>query len=116
MDKNTLPRPFMKRYVVYNVIFISNVRDPYLLLIRRGCKFHNNYFNSTLNFVLKEREGEVISSITSQAEVITPDQMEYLWQRGFLGSDTPKLLRNTTLFVFGNCFALHCEQSKKTET
>ena len=26
-------------YVVYNVIFVSNVRDPYFLLIRRVVKF-----------------------------------------------------------------------------
>ena len=69
--------------------------------------------NSALNFVLKERAGEGIGSITSHAEVITPDQMEYLWQNGFLGSDTPELLRNTLLFVFGNCFALRAGQEHR---
>ena len=38
MDKNTLARPFIK-YVVYNVIFVSNVRVPLLLpLLRRKLK------------------------------------------------------------------------------
>ena len=54
--------------------------------------------NSALNFALKERAGEGIGSFTSKAEVITPDQIEYLWKNGFLGSDTPELLRNTILF------------------
>ena len=58
-------------------------KGPLFLIDKTGCKFHN--LNSTLNFVLKEREGEVISSITSQAEVITPNQMEYLWQKEFFG-------------------------------
>ena len=39
--------------------------------------------------------------------------MEYLWQNGFLGSDTPELLRNTILFVFGNCFALRTGQEHR---
>ena len=30
-----------------------------------------------------------------------------------MGSDTPKLLRNTILFVFGNCFALRAEQEDR---
>ena len=66
---------------------------PLFPLDKKGCKFCN--LNSALNFVLKERAGEGIGSITSQAEVITPDQMEYLWENGFLGSDMPELLRNT---------------------
>lgn len=60
-------------------------KEPLFLIDKKGCKFRN--LNSALNFVLKERAGEGIGSITSQAEVITPDQMEYLWQNGFLGSD-----------------------------
>ena len=54
-----------------------------------------------------------MGGITSQAEVITPDQMEYLWQNGFLGSDTPELLRNIILFLFGNCFALRAGQEHR---
>ena len=68
---------------------------------------------SALNFVLKERAGERIGSITSQAEVITPDQMDYLWQNGFLISDTPELLSITVLFVYGNCFALRAGQEHR---
>ena len=56
-------------------------KEPLFLIDKKGYKFHN--LNSALNFVLKERAGEGIGSITGQAEVITPDQMEYLWQKGF---------------------------------
>ena len=66
-----------------------------------------------MNFVIKERAAEGIGSITSQEEVITPDQIEYLWQKGFLGSDTPELVRNTVLFVLGNCFALRVGQEHR---
>ena len=62
-----------------------NCKEPLFLIDKKGCKFRN--LNSALNFVVKERAEEGIGSITSQAEVITPDQMEYLWQNGFLGSD-----------------------------
>ena len=47
-------------------------KGPLFLIDKKGCKFRN--LNSALNFVLKERAGEGIGSITSQAEVITPDQ------------------------------------------
>ncbi|XP_067054073.1 uncharacterized protein [Acropora muricata] len=57
-------------------------KGPLFLIDKKGCKFRN--LNSALNFVLKERAGEGIGSITSQAEVITPDQMEYLWQNDFV--------------------------------
>ena len=36
-----------------------------------------------------------------------------MWQNGFLGSGTPELLRNTILFVFGNCFALRAGQEHR---
>ena len=39
--------------------------------------------------------------------------MEYLLQKGFLGSDTPELLRDTVLFVLGNCFALRAGQEHR---
>ena len=55
--------------------------------------------------------GEGIGSITGQAEVITPDQMEYLCQKGFL--DTMELLRDTVLFVLGNCFPLRAGQEHR---
>ena len=73
------------------------------LIDKKGCKFRN--LNSALNFVSKERAGEGTGRITSYAKVITPDQMEYLWQRGFLESGTPELLRNTVHFVLRNCVA-----------
>ena len=60
-------------------------KGPLFLTDKKSGKFRN------LHFVLKEKAGEGIGSITSQAEVITADQMEYLWQNGFLGSDTLKL-------------------------
>ena len=48
MDKNTLARPFIKRYVVYNVIFVQH-KEPLFLIDKKGCKFG-------LQFCLK-REG-----------------------------------------------------------
>ena len=89
--------------------YLFQRKGPLFLIDKKGCKFRN--LNSALNFVLKERAGEGIGSITSKAEVITPDQMEYLWQNGFLGSDTPELLRNAILF--GNCFALRAGQEHR---
>lgn len=52
-------------------------KEPLFLIDKKGGKFCN--LNSALNFVLKEKAGEGIGNITSQADVITPDQMEYLW-------------------------------------
>ena len=81
-------------------------KGPLFLIDKKG------NLNSALNFVLKERTGEGIGSITSKAEVITPDQMKYL-QNGFLRIDTPELLRNTIVFVFGYCFALRAGQEHR---
>ena len=86
-------------------------KGPLFLIDKKGCEFRN--LNSALNFVLKERAGEGIGSVTSQAEPITPHQMQYLWQKGFLGSDTPELLRDTLLFVLRNCFALRAGQEHR---
>ena len=85
-------------------------KGPLFLIDKKCCKFRN--LNSALDFVLKERAGEGIGRITSKAEVITPDQMEYLWQNGFWASDTPELLRNTILVVFGNCIASRARTQK----
>ena len=56
--------------------------------------------------------GEGTDSVTNQAEVITPHQVEYLWKKGFWGSKMSKLLRNST-FYFGK---LLCVASRAAGT
>ena len=85
-------------------LFRFQRKGPLFLIDKKDCKFRS--LNSTLNFVLRERVGERIGNITSKAEVITPEQMEYLRQNGFLGGETPELLRNTILFCFWKLFCI----------
>lgn len=73
-------------------------RDLYLI-DKKGCKFRS--LNSSLNFNLKDRAGQGLGTVTKQAEIITPSKIDYLWERGFLGSSSPELLRDTLVFVLG---------------
>ncbi len=58
----------------------------------------------TCDNIMKERVSGGIGSITRQAEVISYDDENFLWQNEFLGCDSPEQLVRTVLFQVGlNC-------------
>ena len=80
-------------------------------MIKKGCSFRT--LNSALNFTLKARASEGIGTDSKQAKLITQDQIDYLWEKGFLGSHEPQLLRDTLVFVLGSVFALRAGQEHR---
>ena len=59
---------------------------------------------SLLNNVMMQRTKMNIGVVTKQAEVITFEFEQKLWEKGILGEDSPDKLRDTCLFLLGiNC-------------
>ena len=66
---------------------------------------------TVLNNVMMERTKMNIGVVPKQAEVITFEFEEKLWNLGVLGEDTPTKLRNTVLFLLGiNCLLRAVEE------
>ena len=62
---------------------------------------------------MKEKAGKGIGSAVNQANFITEEQENYLWENGFLGSDNAELLCHTLVWVFGIQFALRAGQEHR---
>ena len=63
-------------------------------------------FRSTLDAEMKRLQQLGIGSKKKQAEPLTDEEEEVLWQKGLLGDHTPKALVNTMVFMNGLYFAL----------
>ena len=81
------------------------------LIDKKGCTFRN--LNSALNFLMKERARQGIGVHVNQANLITQEQENYLWEHGFLGSENAELLRDTLVWVLGVNFALRAGQEHR---
>ena len=61
-------------------------------------------FNRVLDAIMQERAAQCIGTIKRQAEVISMEFENNLWETNVLGEDTPDKLRSTVLFLIGvNC-------------
>ena len=57
-----------------------------------------------LDNVMKERTAQNVGVTKKQAQLITPEIQNKLWEEGLLGEDSPEKLRDTVLFLLGlNC-------------
>ena len=63
-------------------------------------------FQSALDAELKRIAGKGIGAKKRQAEVITEEEEQRLWEKGLLGEDTPQQLLDTIIFYNGLYFAL----------
>ena len=63
-------------------------------------------FRATLDAEMKRLQRLGIGSKTKQAEPLTEEEEEILWQKGLLGDHTPQALLNTMVFMSGLYFAL----------
>lgn len=84
-----------------------------LQLVDKSCQRFRQ-LNSALNHQMKEAAAKGIGTTPKQAEVITVEQENDLWERGFLGSDEPEKLRDTVLWLFGLNFALRAGQEHRS--
>ena len=57
--------------------------------------------HTVLDNVMQEHTAMNVGVVKRQAEVISYETEKDLWDRGFLGEDTPDKLRNTVLFMLG---------------
>ena len=67
----------------------------------------------TLTATMKERQAQGLGSSQKQAEVITTEEEEHLWRTGVLGSDNPRTLIDTLLYLNGLYFALRAGKEHK---
>ena len=63
-------------------------------------------FKASLDAEMKRLQSEGTGSKTRQAEVLTEEEEELLWQKGLLGAATPQTLLDTMVFCNGLYFAL----------
>ena len=59
------------------------------------------YFNRVLDRVMQERAAMAIGTIKRQAQVISLDYENRLWEQGILGEDTSDKIGNTVLYMLG---------------
>ena len=71
-------------------------------------------FRASLDAEMKRLQAAGIGTNKKQAEPLTAEEEETLWQRGLLGDETPQTLLDTIIFMNGLYFALrsgkeHCQ-------
>ena len=63
-------------------------------------------FRSTLDAKMKRLKRAGVGSHKQQAEPLTQEEEELLWEKHILGDHSPKALLNSVFFFIGVCFAL----------
>ena len=69
--------------------------------------------NATLNHKMKEATSAGVGIEKKQANVVSKEQEDFLWQKGILGSSSPETLRDTLLWIFGIHFGLRAGQEHR---
>ena len=85
----------IQKYLNVNKISWKLVDGPDFITLR-----------TVLDNVMRERAARNIGMLTKQAEVITYEYENRLWDTGVLGEDSPQKLRDTVLFLLGINLAL----------
>ena len=61
-------------------------------------------FQRVLDKVMQERSAQNLGMVKKQAQIISLEFENTLWEKGILGEDTPDKLRSTILYILGvNC-------------
>ena len=68
-----------------------------------------SYFRSVLESVMKNLHAKGVGTTKKQAQVISDELEEHLWNKGILGDGTPEKLLDTLVYCFGLHFALCSE-------
>ena len=72
-----------------------------------------DYFRKTFDVVLKDLHRQGIGASKKQADVISIDMEERLWDGGYLGDDEPQKLLNSLVFCLGLNLALRSGQEHR---
>ena len=70
-------------------------------------------FRDSLDAEMKRLQREGLGTKKKQAEVISEEEEDLLWQNGLLGEEDPKMLLNTVIFYNGLYFALRSGQEHR---
>ena len=89
----------IQKHLQINKIHWRLVEDPDFVDVR-----------TVLDNVMKERAAMNLGLVSRQADLITYDMEVDLWNRNFLGTDTPEKLRTTCYFYLGINFFLRSVQ------
>ncbi|XP_067658318.1 transcriptional regulator QRICH1-like [Haliotis asinina] len=71
---------------------------------------------NTLDNVMKVRASEGLGMLPRQADVITVNQEQVLWEKGIVGDSSPQTLLDTMLYLIGLNFALRSGVEHRTLT
>ena len=70
------------------------------------CDSNFTSFKTSLDAEMKRLQSKGVGSCSKQAEILTEEEEELLWERGLLGDSTPQSLLNTMIYCNGLYFAL----------
>ena len=73
-------------------------------------KFAN--FKSTLDAEMKRLQAQGVGFKRRQAEIITPEEEDLLWEKKLLGDHSPKALLDTVIFIM--VYTLPLKEEKST--
>ena len=83
----------IQKYLHKKKVYWKLLQDPEFMDVR-----------IVLDNVMKERAAANIGMVTKQAQFISLDHENHMWEQGILGEETPDKLRSTVLFLLG----IHC--------
>ena len=84
--------------------FLNLNKFNWRLIDMKSTEFED--LRNVLDNVMKERTEMGVGTVKRQAEFISYEYEEELWDKGLLGEDTPEKLRNTVLYLLGIHLAL----------
>ena len=106
-DGSEFPPNSLYHLVCGIVRYVKNHGKPELDIFK-DAKFAN--FRASLDSEMKRLQSLVVGSKHRQAEVLTEEDEELLWQQGLLGDSSPQSLLDTMIFMCGLYFALRSGQ------
>ena len=72
-----------------------------------------SHFRDVIDSEMKRLQGEGVGSKHRQAEPLTQEEEEVLWQKGQLGNHCGQALVNSMVYMCGTYFALHSGQEHR---
>ena len=102
-DKAEYPPATLKSLVLMLQLNLQNCHHSYKILSDKQFVLIQNTLDNNMKMLSKAGVG----SVKRQADIITIEEENILWNQKILGMDSPEQLLNTVFYVIGLNFALH---------